>query len=92
MQSPPLPDPPPPASRPARPARRARPAARARIVAGVLSAVAFLGIGAADAASDRASTETTATTGGSETTTPGWSAVPGIIVPGQPPASSSHGS
>jgi hypothetical protein len=67
-----------------RPARRRRPAARSRVVAGALSAVLFLGLGAGMAAS-QAGTATTTTAGSSATgsqddggsSSSGWAATPG---------------
>src|SRR4029453_2904186 len=44
---------------PARPGRRRRPAARSRVVAGLLSAVLFLGLGAGMAARQTSATATT---------------------------------
>jgi hypothetical protein len=66
------------------PARRRHPAARSRVVAGALSAVLFLGLGAGMAA-NQADTTTTATadsttTGSSEdgrSSSSGWAATPG---------------
>jgi hypothetical protein len=106
MESPPLPDPPPwPAPGAGRPrarrpaARRRRPAARARIVAGVLSVLAFLGIGVAAAAGDRTPTVAQRDDGAAEAPAdpgwgaiPGWGAEPGSTFPGQPPVTGSHGS
>ena len=69
-----------------RPARRRHPAARSRVVAGALSAVLFLGLGAGMAANQAETTTTTTAAAGSSaassqddraSSSSGWAATPG---------------
>jgi hypothetical protein len=78
--------------RPRPPSRRRHPAARARLVAGVLSAAVFLGLGGGFAAHQAASTA--AASGGSSatsSTSSSWSASSGSSS-SQSPVTSSQGS
>jgi hypothetical protein len=89
-------DPTPTAAGPRRPARRRHPAARSRVVAGTLSAVLFLGLGAGMAT--RQSSATTATSSAASSSasaqedtgsaSSGWGATPGSSSDASPMTSS----
>jgi hypothetical protein len=81
-------------------ARRRHPAARSRVVAGLLSAVLFLGLGAGMAARPTsATTSSAAVSSGSASaqedtgsSSSGWAATPGSSSSDQSPMTSSQGS
>ena len=84
-----------------RPARRRHPAARSRVVAGLLSAVLFLGLGAGMAARQTSATPTTSSAASSSSASAqddtgsgssGWAATPGSSSSDQSPMTSSQGS
>ena len=84
---------------PRRPAPRRHPAARSRVVAGLLSAVLFLGLGAGMAARPTSATATTAAATSSASAqedtgsgSSGWAATPGASSSDQSPMTSSQGS
>ena len=85
-----------PTTGPRRPARRRHPAARSRVVAGLLSAVLFLGLGAGMAARQTGATTTTSaavsgSASGQEDTgsaSSGWAATPGSSSDASPMTSS----
>jgi hypothetical protein len=79
---------------PRRPVRRRHPAARSRVVAGVLSAVLFLGLGAGMATNQAVTTASSSTASSQEDTgssSSSWAATPGSSS-GQSPMTSSQGS
>jgi hypothetical protein len=93
-------DPAPTAAGPRRSPRRRHPAARSRVVAGLLSAVLFLGLGAGMAARQTSATTTSATVSSgsasaqedSGSSSSGWAATPGSSSSDQSPMTSSQGS
>jgi hypothetical protein len=93
-------DPAPTAPGPRRPARRRHPAARSRVVAGLLSAVLFLGLGAGMAARQTSAATTSASASSASasvqddtgSSSSGWAATPGSSSSDQSPMTSSQGS
>lgn len=95
-------DPTPTPAGPRRPARRRHPAARSRLVAGLLSAVLFLGLGAGMAARQTSSATTASSSSAASgsasaqedtgSSASGWAATPGSSSSDQSPMTSSQGS